>query len=259
MLKYELKSKQWQQILGFLRSERRVYVGKEANCRRFIEAVIKILRTGMQWSELSSEWGNINSIYKRFQRWEKNGVWCRLFYFVRQTPDMEHIGIDSTIVRAHSDAAGKVETLKIDDEVVTINDQSLGRSRGGFSTKIHLSVDSLGNPLKIRLSGGQVADITKAPELLPGEPGSFILGDKGYDSQAFRQIITSNGCVAVIPCRSNRKEKIEIDRHIYKERHLVENCFNKLKRYRRISTRFEKLAVHYLAFLHLACTLIWLR
>ncbi len=86
-----------------------------------------------------------------------------------------------------------------------------------------------------------------------------VIADKGYDSDAFINFIESGGSVAVIPPRSNRTEQREYDREQYKERHLVECCINKLKQYRRVFSRFEKLASRYLAFLHFAATLIWLR
>ena len=102
--------------------------------------------------------------------------------------------------------------------------QALGRSRGGFSTKIHVSVDSLGNPLRFILTGGQQHDITQAEELIAGYAGEHVLADKGYDAQEFRQHILELGMMPVIPPRSNRKEPADYDRHLYRERHLVE-CF----------------------------------
>ena len=102
--------------------------------------------------------------------------------------------------------------------------QALGRSRGGFSTKIHVSVDGLGNPLRFILTGGQRHDITQAEELIAGYAGEQVLADKGYDSQEFREHILALGMTPVIPPRSNRKEPAGYDRHLYRERHLVE-CF----------------------------------
>ena len=90
--------------------------------------------------------------------------------------------------------------------------QALGRSRGGFSTKIHVSVDSLGNPLRFILTGGQQHDITQAEELIAGYAGEHVLADKGYDAQEFRQHILELGMMPVIPPRSNRKEPADYDR-----------------------------------------------
>ena len=116
--------------------------------------------------------------------------------------------------------------------------QALGRSRGGFSTKIHVSVDGLGNPLRFILTGGQQHDITQAEELIAGYAGEHVLADKGYDAQEFRQHILELGMMPVIPPRSNRKAPADYDRHLYRERHLVECFINKIKHYRRF-TRFD--------------------
>ena len=137
--------------------------------------------------------------------------------------------------------------------------QALGRSRGGFSTKIHVSVDGLGNPLRFILTGGQQHDITQAEELIAGYAGEHVLAEKGYDAQEFRQHILDLGMMPVIPPRSNRKEPADYDRHLYRERHLVECFINKIKHYRRIFSRFEKLDTRYLGFLHFTAALIWLR
>ena len=104
--------------------------------------------------------------------------------------------------------------------------QALGRSRGGFSTKIHVSVDGLGNPLRFILTGGQQRDITQAESLIAGYAGEHVLADQGYDAQEFRQHILELGMMPVIPPRANRKEPADYDRHLYRERHLVE-CFIK--------------------------------
>ena len=142
--------------------------------------------------------------------------------------------------------------------------QALGRSRGGFSTKIHVSVDGLGNPLRFILTGGQQHDITQAEGLIAGYAGEHVLADQGYDAQEFRRHIPELGMMPVIPPRSNRKEPADkepadYDRHLYRERHLVECFINKIKHYRRIFSRFEKLDTRYLGFLHFTAALIWLR
>jgi transposase len=141
--------------------------------------------------------------------------------------------------------------------------QALGRSRGGFSTKIHLIVDGLGNPLDFQLTGGERHDVSQAPALLLAASAernlSYVIADRGYDAQEFLQLIDSLGAIAVIPPRKNRRSARIYDSHLYKERHLVECTINKLKYYRRIFSRFEKLASRFLGFLSLAASLIWLR
>ena len=137
--------------------------------------------------------------------------------------------------------------------------QALGRSRGGFSTKVHVSVDGLGNPLRFTLTGGHSHDITQAEELIADYVCEHVIADKAYDSHEFLQSIIDRGAVPVIPPRSNRKEPHSYDKHLYRERHLVECLIGKIKHYRRIFSRFEKLDTSYLGFLHFVGALIWIR
>ncbi len=137
--------------------------------------------------------------------------------------------------------------------------QALGRSRGGFSTKIHVTVDALGNPLRFRLTGGHRHDITQAAELVKGYQSDYVLADTAYDAQAFLEVIEDCGATAVIPPRANRKQPRTYDKYLYKERHLVECFIGKIKHYRRIFSRFEKLASRYLGFLSFVGALILLR
>jgi transposase len=120
-------------------------------------------------------------------------------------------------------------------------------------------VDSLGNPLHFLLTGGQRHDLSQAEALLVGYESEYVIADKGYDSDDFIEFIVSRDSIPVIPPRSNRTKCRDYDHYLYQERHLVECCINKLKQYRRIFSRFEKLAARYLGFLKLAATLIWLR
>jgi len=137
--------------------------------------------------------------------------------------------------------------------------QALGRSRGGFSTKIHIAVDALGNPLRLILTAGQEADVTQGAPLIKEFAAQAVIADKGYDADELIKTITEQQAQAVIPPRSNRKEQREYDRHLYRERHLVECFINKIKHYRRVFSRFEKLSKNYLGFLSFVSALIWLR
>jgi transposase len=135
----------------------------------------------------------------------------------------------------------------------------LGRSRGGFSTKIHLSADGLGLPLRVRLTAGQRHDITQAEALVLDLKCEHVIADRGYDAQTFLDLIAEQGAIAVIPPHPRRKAARAYDTWLYRERHLVECFFNKLKHYRRVFSRFDKLARRYLGFVAFASVLIWLR
>lgn len=141
----------------------------------------------------------------------------------------------------------------------TQHEQALGRSRGGFSTKLHIVVDGLGNPLRIQLTGGHCHDSPHAPALLGGLSFERVIADRGYAGQAFIDLVDASGAEAVIPPHPRAKEQREYDRDWYRERHLVECFINKLKHYRRVFSRFDKLAHRYLGFVQFTSVLIWLR
>lgn len=102
----KLPDKKWTKIVKFLRDDPRAYVGNEEDCRRFVEAVLWIDRTGAQWRFLPEKYGNWNSVYKRFARWCDHGVWERMLTHFANDPDMENGMIDTTIVRAHAARQG---------------------------------------------------------------------------------------------------------------------------------------------------------
>jgi transposase len=138
-------------------------------------------------------------------------------------------------------------------------DEAIGLSRGGLSTKIHALVDALGNPLAFLLTAGQAHDLVGADALLPQMAADQLIADKAFDADArVREPLARAGKSAVIPPRPNRLAPADFDRDLYKERHLVENFFCKLKQFRAIATRYDKTARNFLAAIHLAAAIIWL-
>jgi transposase len=135
----------------------------------------------------------------------------------------------------------------------------LGRSRGGFGTKIHGAVTGLGLPAALVLSPGQDADVTHAPAVLGGTRPVVVIADKGYDSRAVVRLIRSRGATAVIPTRSNSRSPRVIDAERYKDRNLVERFWAQAKQYRRVATRYEKTGRNFLAFVQVAAIMILLR
>jgi transposase len=134
----------------------------------------------------------------------------------------------------------------------------LGKSRGGIATKIHAVTDGLGRCIDLLLTGGQVHESSQAKALLAGKEPENVIADKAYDSNEIRGFIEKMGSQAVIPSNASRRELIEHDRHIYKERCLVETFFQFIKRFRRIGTRYEMKVQNYAGMLTIGCIIQWL-
>ena len=170
------------------------------------------------------------------------------------------------MVRAHQHAAGAVGGQQY---------EALGRSRGGFSTKIHLRIEGGGKPMAFVLSGGErheslyvepllkLGRVKRAGSGRPRHRPECVVGDKGYSYPSVRQMLTRRGIRAVIPRRSNQRptdgrHMRGFDHTLYRERNRVERLVGRLKQYRRVATRYEKRAEHFLAMLTLTAILLWL-
>ena len=133
-----------------------------------------------------------------------------------------------------------------------------GRSRGGLSSKLHLAVDALGNPLRLLLTPGQTGDVTVARALIEGLRPSHVVADAAYDAGYFREAIAAAGGHAVIASNPSRARRIPWDKALYRERNLGERCFLRLKNFRRGATRYDKTASSFLAFVTVAaCAILW--
>ncbi len=219
--------------------------GKASDCgstgrdnRLFVDAVLWIARTSSPWRDLPDAFGNWNSVYVRFSRWAKQGAWESLFKALVDDPDFEYLIIDSTHCAGTSTCVGRKRGTQ---------NQAIGRSRGGLTSKVHIAVDGLGNPLRFILTGGQVGDVTQAEELIADVAGANLIADTAYDADHLRARLNDAGIVAVIPSNPSRAQAIPYDAELYKERHLVECYINKIKHFRRIATRYEKTATAYMA------------
>ena len=136
--------------------------------------------------------------------------------------------------------------------------QAIGRSRGGRNTKIHAIADAKGRLLSILLTGGEAHDCPPAQRLIRRiKAAKNLLGDKAYDSAELRQWLDDRGTKPVIPNKSNRKQPFSFDRKSYKQRHRIENAFCRLKDFRRIATRYDRLARNFLASVCLVAAIVW--
>lgn len=257
--RHAIRDEDWERIKDLLpgRAGQRGVTAKDN--RLFIDAVLWIAKTGAPWRDLPERFGNWNSVWRRFDRWARKGVWQKVFATL-QDPDLEWLILDSTIIRAHPHAAG---ARKQADGSGGQAEQALGRSRGGFSTKIHAAVSGLLLPVVLVLSAGQQADVSYAEKLLDGVPQTAqveaVIADKGYDSKKVVAKVESKGAEAVIPTLSTRKEQRAIDKERYKDRNLAERFWHKVKQFRRVATRYEKTARNFLAFVQVAAIMVLLR
>jgi transposase len=173
-----------------------------------------------------------------------------MFQHLAADADNEYAMIDSTIVRAHQHSAGAQKSGE---------DQAIGRSRGGLSTKIHALVDALGNPIDFVLTGGDAHDLVGADHLLPAMEADTLIADKAFDADArVLEPLAVVGKTTVIPPRSNRSLPRDYDRELYAARHLIENFFAKIKQFRAIATGCEKTARNFLAAAQLVASVVWL-
>jgi transposase len=227
-----------------------IYTKNEEKTELFFEAILYVTRSGCPWRLLPAYYGHWRAIHRRFLRWTIRGIFTILYRSIQRS-DLRIVMLDSTVVRAHPKASGYEKNGN--------NKQALGRSKGGFTTKLHVLTDALGHPLKFELTSGNRNDMTKAFDLVADIEEATVIADKAYDSNALISFLGKKKCKVVIPPRCHRKEKRDYDKEAYKERHLIENFFSKIKEFRRVFSRFEKTAVAYLGFVTFASTLLYLK
>jgi transposase len=232
-----------------------------------VNGMLWILRTGAPWRVLPERYGKWGSVYSRFRRWTLKGIWQHILSALQRMADTQGLldwekhYVDGTTVRAHQCAAGAVGGQA---------EQALGRSRGGFTTKIHLRAEGNGKPLVFVLSSGERHEsryldwlivLGKVKRSGPGRPRfrpKKLVGDKGYSYPSVRLKLQRRGITPVIPTKSNQEADDQFDRVLYRERNKVERAINRLKRFRRVATRYEKLACMYAGMVFLACILEWM-
>ncbi|MFJ3794225.1 IS5 family transposase [Kitasatospora sp. NPDC090091] len=256
-----------------------------ADHRRTLEAIAWKYRTCSPWRDLPNDLGPFQTEHKRLLRWAVDGMWEKVFAAVPAAADADDdIGwaasVDSTVCRAHQHAAGARK--KGDGLRGEPSDHAIGRSRGGLSTKVHLASDARARPLAIVLTAGQAGDapafdtvmaVIRVPRVGPGRPRTrpdTVIADRAYSARAIRSHLRERHIRTVIPQPvdqiRNRQRRGScggrppgFDREVYKERNTVERCINRLKQWRGLAMRTDKLAIAYQAALHLAAILIWLR
>jgi transposase len=237
-----LRDNQWERIASLVPGRVGDPGRSGADNRLFVEAVLWIVRVGAPWRDLPQDFGKWNSVFQRFRRWVRSGVFDHIFEALSADADFEYVIVDGTIVRVHQHGSGARGGTKT---------QAIGHSRGGLTTKIVALVDALGNLVRFVLLPGQRHDSAGVAPLLTDLDFAALLADKAFDSDGFRTELDNRGAVAVIPPKANRVTTIPCDFEIYKWRHLVENFFCKIKEFRRIATRYDKIDTSFAAMIHL--------
>ena len=187
-------------------------------------------------------------VYNRFNRWSRQGIWHGLFEALTGHSGVHAgdgmVSIDATHIKAHRSGGRRKRGAFA---------QGIGRSRGGWTSKLHGAADASGRPRVLLLSAGNTNDIAMAQALVEAAgPARTLIADRGYDANHLRDLLAARGTAAVIPSTSSRRAPIPYDVEAYKARNLVERMWCRLKDWRRVATRYDKLARNFLATAHLA-------
>ena len=220
--------------------------------REFLEAIFFWARTGVPWRDLPACFGEWDAVYARWRRWEGKDRWKKLWRELQAlAPQHEATRYaDSTVIRAHQHASGGDHAPE---------QRATGRSRGGVGTKIHVLATDAQTAVAVTITPGQDHDLSAFDDTMAEVPedvlATAVVADKAFDSDALRADLQAAGFDVTIPPRRGRRQPADYDRTKYKARNQVERLINRLKRLKRLATRYEKLACTYLAVVHLGCIL----
>ncbi|MFD0399706.1 IS5 family transposase [Kitasatospora sp. NPDC127121] len=280
--RHELSDAEWAVLSRFLPASG-VAGRPRSDDRLVLNGIVWKLRTGTSWRDVPERYGSWQTLYTRFRRWALDGTFSRMLHAIQAEKDAAGdidwlVSVDSTIVRAHQHATGGKKGHATGDET---GDHALGRSRGGLGTKLHLACDGRGRPLGFVLTGGNANDCTRlepvlesirVPRVGPGRARTrpdHVIADKGYSSRKIRAYLRRRGIPHTIPervdqalGRLNRGSRggrpPGFDRRVYRLRNVVERCFNRLKQWRGLATRYDKTRESYHAAVTIASILLWI-
>ena len=268
MNRHDLTDTQWERLPPLLPPQKSPTGRPAVNHRRILHGMLWIRRTGAPWRDVPERYGGWSSIASRFSRWRKAGIGARLLAAVQ--PQADAAGhrdwaihsVDGPIVRAHPHAAGA--------HTKSPAAEALGRSQGGFSTKVHIRAEGGGTVMTLVLTPGQRHEAIACEALMadgvvkrggcgrPTRRPRRVGGEKAYRSGKIRQSLRRHGSRLTIPRKQNEHRTGPFDHALYRLRERVERLINRLKHHRRLATRYEKCAVNYHAMWLIAATLWWL-
>ncbi|WP_333712747.1 IS5 family transposase [Yoonia sp.] len=222
--------------------------------RRVLSGIIFINRNGLRWCDAPREYGPHKTLYNRWKRWSDKGVFAQIMAgLAAEGTETKTIMIDATYLKAHRTAS----SLRFEKGG---RGRLIGRTKGGMNTKLHAITDAIGRPITFFMSAGQDSDYTGAAALLGELPNAdWLIADRGYDADWFRDALKDKEITPCIPGRKARKATVKYDKRRYKRRNRIEIMFGRLKDWRRIATRYDRCPKVFLSAVALAATvLFWL-
>ena len=217
--------------------------------RRVLSGIIFINRNGLRWRDAPREYGPHKTLYNRWKRWSDRGVFARIMAgLAAEHGEETTVMIDATYLKAHRTAS----CLGVKKGG---RGRLIGRTKGGMNTKLHAICDSEGRPLNLFVTAGQVSDYIGARALLSSLPNvDWLLGDRGYDADWFREALKDKGIRACIPGRKQRKKNVKYDKRRYKRRNRIEIMFGRLKDWRGVAMLCDRSPMVFLSAIAHAAT-----
>ncbi len=214
-----------------------------------VSGIYFILRTGTPWRDLPKEFGPWSSVYTRFRRWSRARLWSTMHDLLVRHAFGELRSVDCSHIKVHQDASNAVGGAAA---------QAIGKTKGGANTKLAAVVDGLGRAVGLNIVAGNRHDLRAIATLVSALARCWVIADRGFDSKSFRQDLAAAGATTCIPPRKSSRIQYHFSETLYKHRHVVENFFARIKRFRRVGTRYEKLAETFLGFVTFATIIDWL-